>query len=86
MPDTMVRINTECHKLLKEMSRTQHKPMHAILESAIEEYRRRCFLEAVNAAYGELRKDPKAWQDMLEERTELDRTIADGLPKEKRRK
>ena len=35
--------------------------MPAVLDRAIETYRRQTFLEAVNAAYGRLRNDPAAW-------------------------
>jgi hypothetical protein len=49
---------------------------------ALEEYRRRLFLEEANQAFAELRKDPTAWQEELEERRIWDRTLADGLEEE----
>ncbi len=42
--------------------------MQAILETAIEEYRRQRFLHEANAAYAALRNDPKQWKEELAER------------------
>jgi hypothetical protein len=53
--------------------------MQKILEQAIEEYRRRRFLDDVNRAYEALRNDPTAWAEELEERAAWDATISDGL-------
>jgi hypothetical protein len=54
--------------------------MQVILDKAIEDYRRRCFLEEVNKAYAALRQNPGAWAEVEKERTEWDGTLADGLP------
>lgn len=56
--------------------------MHSILEKTVEEYRRRHFLEDVNAAYAALRKDPEVWKAVEEERSDWDVTLGDGLPYE----
>lgn len=48
----------------------------------MEEYRRRRFLEEVNAAYAALREDPEAWSEIEEERSAWDATLGDGLPDE----
>lgn len=53
--------------------------MPAILDRAIEEYRRRQFLEGLRADFAALRRDPKAWQEELNERKEWDSTLGDGL-------
>lgn len=53
--------------------------MHSILEKTVEEYRRRHFLEDVNAAYAALRKDPEVWKAVEEERSDWDVTLGDGL-------
>lgn len=53
--------------------------MGAVLEEAIEEYRRTKFLEAANASYAALKSDPKAWRQELEERELWDNAGADGL-------
>jgi len=53
--------------------------MQAILEHALEQYRRQQLLEATNAAYAALRTDAEAWADLERERSDWDQTLADGL-------
>ena len=52
--------------------------MQAILDLAVEEYRRQRFLEEANEAYAALRRNHKAWKAELSERKEWDATLADG--------
>jgi hypothetical protein len=56
--------------------------MQAVLEKAVEAYRRKLFLEEVNRAYAELREDPDAWANLESERAAWDSTLADGLPQD----
>ncbi len=56
--------------------------MQAILDEAVETYRRQCFLERANAAFAALRNDPNAWQEELEERAAWDITLTDDLEEE----
>ena len=53
--------------------------MQAVLDAAVEHYRRDKFLDEVNAAYSTLRSDPKGWKAELAERALWDKTLADGL-------
>lgn len=53
--------------------------MQQILEVALEQYRRRQFLEALNAAYAAMHADPKAQAEEAEELALWDTTLADGL-------
>ena len=82
MSQTTVRISAATHHLLKEMSRARQQPMQSILECAVEEYRRRHFLESVNEAYAALRGDDRAWSEVLADRARWDRTLGDGLPRD----
>jgi hypothetical protein len=66
--------------LLKELSAAKQEPMQAILEVAVEEYRRRCFLESVNEAYAALRSDDRTWAEMRAEQDQWDKALGDGLP------
>ena len=54
--------------------------MQKVLERALEVYRRRRFLERVNAAYASLRSDRRAWSAVQAERKAWDSTLSDGLP------
>ena len=53
--------------------------MQAVLDKAIERYRRERFLRAANTEYEALRRDPKAWKQELQEREIWQQTTADGL-------
>ena len=77
MPGTTVRIRSETKLILQELAARTGKPMQTVLDLAIEEYRRRQFLQEANEAYAALRKDPKAWKAELSERKEWDVTISD---------
>jgi hypothetical protein len=53
--------------------------MAAVLEEAIERYRRRKFLEEANASYAALKANRKEWKAETAERESWDRTNSDGL-------
>jgi hypothetical protein len=53
--------------------------MQAVLEDAVEAYRRECFLAEANEAYAVLRRDPTKWQGELDERAAWDAALSDGL-------
>ena len=53
--------------------------MAAVLEKAIERYRRQKFLEEANASYAALKANPKKWKEETAERELWDSTNADGL-------
>ena len=82
MSSATVRISLPARNQLRELAEHVGKSMQHVVEEAIELYRRRCFLEDVNAAYGELRQDPQAWAEVEEERAVWDGTLADGLPED----
>jgi hypothetical protein len=49
------------------------------VDEALETYRRKALLEAVNAGYAALRADPEAWAEFESERKVWDATLMDGL-------
>jgi hypothetical protein len=76
---TTVRITASTRDILREMARTEGRPMQALLEEAVEILRRKRFLEEVNAGYASLRDNAKAWGVVEAERREWDHTLHDGL-------
>lgn len=82
MSTVTVRISTGARDALKQMSAAAGEPMPAILDKAIEHYRRKQFLEGLNEDFARLRRDPKAWQEELKERAQWDATLADDLDDE----
>lgn len=79
MSSAIVRISKASHQILQELAARQGESMQAVLNKAIEEYRRQRFFEEANAAYAALRKDSKAWKKEEEERALWDATLQDGL-------
>ncbi len=81
MGHTTVRISTEAQRLLRELAEEEKQPMQAILERALEAYRRKRFLEQVNEAYAAEQATPygKGQPGIREELSSLEGTLADGL-------
>lgn len=77
MSRATVRISPAVRDVLRKLAAQSGESMQAVMEKAIETYRRQCFLEEANAAYATLRNDPQAWQAELEERKEWEATLAD---------
>ena len=73
------RISAAAHGKLREMSKSEGKPMQALLDEAVEALRRQRFLEQVNTAYATLRADANAWEAVERERRAWDVTLPDGL-------
>lgn len=82
MASVTLRISTGAHKILREISEATGEPMNSILDKALEQYRRRRFLEKANEAFAALRLDPKAWLKEIEERQAWEVTLGDGLEKD----
>jgi len=76
---SILRINNKTKKTLEELSRKSGVPMLYVIDKAIEEYRRRVFLEETNAAYAKLRKDEKASEEYDRETAAWDSALMDGL-------
>lgn len=79
MPSANVRISRDAHAVLRQMAHQEGVSLQALLDRAVENYRRRLFLEKANEAYGALRADKTRWDEELSERGEWDATLADGL-------
>ena len=76
-----VRISPRAHQLLQQLAAEADVSMQAILDKAIESYRREEFLRAANRDYAALRRNPKGWKEELRERELWEQTLADGLDK-----
>jgi hypothetical protein len=53
--------------------------MQAVLEQALEQYRRQQLIEATNAAYAALRAAPEAQANLEQKRLAWEQALADGL-------
>jgi hypothetical protein len=74
-----VRISAASHELLRQLAEEEGESMHAILDKAIERYRRERFLRSANEDYRALRNDSAAWKQELDRRAGWDPAVADGL-------
>jgi predicted transcriptional regulator len=79
MASAMVRINPETHAKLKELSEHFGEPMPAVLDKAIEAFRRQTFLKKLAGDFATLRGDERAWAEEVAERKAWDNTLMDGL-------
>ena len=79
MSSSIVRISPRSRKLLKDLSTRLHEPMQSVVDRALESFRREQFLREANAAYGALRKSPKAWKEELKERRLWENALKDDL-------
>lgn len=77
MPTATIRISEPIHRALKQFAQQDHKPMQAILEQAIEVYRRQRFLDGLGADFAVLRENEAEWHDEQQERAVWDATLAD---------
>ena len=74
-----VDISETAHQTLQDLSKQTGQPLNVLLDKAVEEFRRKQFLEEANRAYAQLKNDPQAWAEELEERRAWDVTLEDGL-------
>lgn len=78
MPAT-VRISDTGRSLLAQLAREADTSMTAVLDAALETYRRQRFLAKASAAYDALASDAAEAADYRRELADLDGTSADGL-------
>jgi hypothetical protein len=83
MSSLTVRIGSTSRDILREIAAREGASMQTMLEKAIEAYRRQSFLHELNSAYVALRRDPKKWLAIAQERSAWDATLRDGLEERK---
>lgn len=77
-----VRVSAHTHALLRQLAEDEDDSMQAVLDKAIERYRRDRFLRDANADFAALKRDTRAWKEDLNETNLWEHTLADGLTKE----
>lgn len=76
---TTVRIAESSKSALEEIADKIGATQIEVLAEAIEEYRRKVILDAVNKSFASLRENEKARKEYEEELEDWDGTLADGL-------
>jgi len=77
MATPTIRISKTTHELLRTLASQDNISMQAIVEQAVEHYRRQRFLEGLSADFASLRENNESWHDELQERQEWDITLGD---------
>ncbi len=73
-----VRISKSTHAALRAIPDERNESMTEILDKAIELYKRKRFLEGLNADFAALRPNKAGWEEELVERKLWDATLPDG--------
>ena len=74
-----MRLSEAVHSLLRQFAEREGKSMQAIVEEALDEYRRKKFWNATNAAFGALKRNQRAWKREERERALWGNALLDGL-------
>ncbi|MFC1706601.1 toxin-antitoxin system protein [Planctomycetota bacterium] len=82
MANITIRVSAHARDLLREIARKEGTTMQSVVDSALEAYRRKRFLEKVNEGYAELERDPEEWAALRTEHAAWEATLCDGLPTE----
>lgn len=70
MVSVPVRISGEAHQILQRIAEQTGETLQRILSRAVEEYRRKLFLDEANAAFERLRRDKRLWKHEQNERAQ----------------
>ena len=77
MSTTTIRVDTDTHARLLELSRATGDSLIETVRDATEALRRQRFASRVTSQLGELRNDPTAWADYLAEANKT--SVSDGI-------
>jgi len=81
MPTT--RISGPSREVLRRLAEESGESRQAILDKAVEMYRRHRFLEKTNRAFAALRANRKAWEQELAERHAWDIARRGGIERDR---
>jgi len=79
MPSTTVRITETSRDTLRLLSQFEGRAMQAVLDDAVEAYRRQKFIQDLNAAYALLREEKDQSDSLQRELETWEATLCDGL-------
>lgn len=75
----MIRIAEDTSQRLDKLAEETQESKQDLLSKAVQMLTRKYFLEKANHELEELKKDPKAWKEYMEEHEAWDETLLDGL-------
>lgn len=78
---SQVRVSENTHEALRSLSTKEGKSMQDIIDKAVEDYRRKDFLQGLSSDFQVLQENPKVWKEHEEEMALWDNTLQDGFEK-----
>ena len=78
----MMGISGSSREVLRKLAEESGESLQAILDKAIEMYRRHRFLEKANRAFEALRANRKAWKEELAERQAWDISLRGNVERD----
>ncbi len=78
----ILRVSDEAYSKLAQITKSTGLSNQDVINKALENLERETFLKQANEAYAAMKKDPKQWQEHLEEIAVWEATLADGLEDE----
>ncbi len=76
--DSTIRVEAATREKIQALAEATDSSMQTVVEQAVAEYERKVFWERTNARYAGLRRDQKAWAEILAEREGLAGSFRDG--------
>lgn len=77
-----MRISDFAAEQLDELAKLTGESKQKLMDKALASLARYSFIQKGNEQYAALKKDKKAWNDLLNEREEWEATLSDGLNNE----
>ena len=77
-----IRVEERVHAKLRDLARSEQRPMGELIAEAIDRYEREKFWDDVEASVERLRSDPNAWNAYQDEIRSLEGGSMDGLESE----
>lgn len=76
---SIMRVSNKAKETIEKLSKKSGEPMLSVVDKAVENYRRRVFLEETNRAYARLRANAEESKKFDDEIASMDATLRDGL-------
>lgn len=77
-----VRVDRKLHDTLRDLAKTEHRPIGQVIEDAVTRYEKEKFWKEMHEGFARLRADPVAWKEYQDEAALWDTLSNDGLENE----
>ncbi|MDQ3539377.1 MAG: ribbon-helix-helix protein, CopG family [Chloroflexota bacterium] len=77
-----VRVEKKLHDTLRELAKSEHRPIGKVIEDAVAKYEKDKFWKEMHEGFARLRADPVAWKEYQDDAAVWDTMSSDGLENE----